>query len=192
MSDGSDGSEKDSEEEEEEEEEGEEETGSSSVATWDPKNSHASYYTFDKKKRIATYTCGSSSWYGTAVGKKTNQFSLKLGSSCTYFMFGFADASKINKSASNYSSGGHYYYPSGSCLYGVGSVGSFQGLDNNQGSIYGMKYDSKKGEISIYKEGKLVGVAFKGIKKIKNLGPALDAYYQNSTYEFVKGKFSKK
>jgi len=145
-----------------------------------------------KKKRIATYTSSSSYWYGTAVGKKSNQFSIKLGQSCTYFMIGLVDASKVNKSAANYSSVGHFYYPSGSSLYGVGSIGSFQSMDCNQGSVYGFKYDPKKGEIGIYKEGKLVGVAFKGIKKVKNLCPAIDAYYQNSTYEFVKGKFNKK
>jgi len=49
MSDDESGSEKDSEEEEEEEEE--EEGSSSSSAVWDPKNSHASYYTYDKKKK---------------------------------------------------------------------------------------------------------------------------------------------
>jgi len=45
----------------------------------------------------------------------------------------------------------------------------------------------KKGEISIYKGGQLMGIAFKGIKKLK-LNPVVDAYYQNSTYEFVKAK----
>jgi len=37
-----------------------------------------------------------------------------------------------------------------------------------------------------------MGVAFKGIKGLKTLCPAVEGYYQNSTYEFVKPKFSKK
>jgi hypothetical protein len=34
-----------------------------------------------------------------------------------------------------------------------------------------------------------LGVGFKGIKGQKGLCPVVDAYYQNSTYEFVKSKF---
>jgi len=103
-------------------------------------------------------------------------------------MMGFADPSKLNKGAANYSNGGHYYYPSGSSLYGVGSVGSFQAGDCNSGTIYSLKYDSKKGEISIYKNASLMGIAFKNIKKLK-LHPVIDAYYSNSAYELVKPKF---
>jgi len=47
----------------------------------------------------------------------------------------------------------------------------------------------KKGEITIYQNGKAMGVAFKGIKGLKGLCPVVDAYYVNSTYEFVKSKF---
>jgi hypothetical protein len=31
-----------------------------------------------------------------------------------HLKLGFADPSKLNKNSSNYSNGGHYYYPSGS------------------------------------------------------------------------------
>jgi len=189
---GSDKSDKDSEEEEEEED-GEGDGGSSSVGTWDPKASHASYYTFDKKKKLCTYSYSSSSWYGTAVGKKSNTYSIKLGNQATYFMAGFADPSKLNKSSANYSSNvGHYYYPSGNTLYGIGSTGSISGGDCNQGTIYGFKYDKKKGTITIFKNGIFFYVGWQNLKGIKGFAPVLDAYYSNSTYEFVKGKYKKK
>jgi len=190
MSDDESGSEKDSEEEEEEEEE---EEGSSSTAVWDPKNSHASYYTYDKKKKTATYSYTGNYWCGTVVGKKNSKFAIKLGGNAMYCMVGLADPSKLNKSSYNYSSNnGHFYYPSGSSLYGSGSVGGFQSGDCNAGTVYGFNYDKKKGEIKVYKNGTLMGIAFKGIKGLKTLCPAVEGYYQNSTYEFVKPKFSKK
>jgi len=130
-------------------------------------------------------------WY-CCWKKKSNQYSLKLGNNCSNFMFGFGDPSKLSKTSANYSGGqGFYWYPSGNTLYGTGSTGSLSGGDCNQGTVYGMKYDPKKGEISIYKAGKLVQVGWKGIKKLKNLCPVLDAYNQNSTYEFCKGKYKK-
>jgi hypothetical protein len=47
----------------------EEEDSGSSVSKWDKKLS-STYYSFSNKDRTCTYTHSSSSWYGTAVGKK--------------------------------------------------------------------------------------------------------------------------
>jgi len=184
-SDSKDDSEKSDKSSDKSSDESEEEGGS--ITKWDKKLS-SSYYTFSNNDRTCTYTYSSSSWYGTCVAKKSDKYGLKLGASATYIMMGFAEPSKLNKNISNYSNGGHYYYPSGSSLYGIGSVGSFQSGDCNQGTIYSFKYDKKKGEISIYKNGSIMGIAFKNIKKLK-LQPVIDAYYGSSTYELVKPKF---
>jgi len=188
-SDKSDGSDKSEEEEGEEGEESDD--GGSSAKNWDPKNSHASYYTFDKKKKIATYSYTGNYWAATLVSKQTKKYSIKLGNQCGYFMFGMAETSKLNKNSCNYSTNGYYFYPNGNCLYGIGKTNNIpNGCDTNSGTIYGVFHNRSKGDIIFYKNGKQISVAFQGIKKLKLCG-VVDAYYNSSSYELINGKYKK-
>jgi len=137
------GSDKDSEASDEEEKEEDEDEAGGECKAWDKKLSNQTYYTYQNKDKQITYS-GNTNWLGTAIGKKSSKYSLKMGTNCTYCMLGMADPKKINKSASNYNGGGHFYYPSGSSLYGTGNIGSFQSSDINSGTVYGFAYDSKK------------------------------------------------
>jgi len=53
-----------------------------------------------------------------------------------------------------------------------------------------MKYDKKKGELSVYKDGKLIGVCFNGLKKA-DISPCCDFSEPQSKIEIVKGKYKK-
>jgi len=83
-------------------------------------------------------------------------------------MVGFAPKT-INLSISNYSSNGYYFYVYNGSLYGTGTSGGtgFASGGDSQGTEYGFQYNGKKGEITIWKNGQKLGIAFKNIKKIK-------------------------
>jgi len=105
-------------------------------------------------------------------------------------MIGFAPKN-INKAGDNYASCGYYIYNSSGGLYsqnGDSDKGYGSG-DENQGTIWGTKWDKKKGTISYNKGGqKNMGVAFTGIKKLQLL-PAIDFCTNGSSIEFVKLKW---
>jgi hypothetical protein len=102
-------------------------------------------------------------------------------------MIGFSKS--ITKNQANYNKDGYYFYPYNGTLYGIGLSGaSFTTGDQTIGTIYGFKYNKSKGEITIYKNGTLLGVAVKDIKNL-TLYPAVDFYTQNSQVEFVKPNF---
>jgi len=184
------GSDDSSNSEEEEEEEVDEDDNENSIK-WDPKFT-SQYYTFDKKKKIGTYTYTGNYWAGTLCSTKTKKYSIKLGSQCSYLMFGMAQSSNLNKTTCNYTSGGFYMYPNGNCYYGTGKTNNIiYGSDTQIGTIYGVDYNRKKGDIKFYKNGVFAAIGFSGNKNLK-LCAVVDAYYNNSSYELVKGKYKKK
>jgi len=97
----------------------------------------------------------------------------------------------INKSGNNYTSCGFYLYITSGTLYSEkgDSDKSYGNGDENQGTVWGVKWDKNKGTISYNKNGeKSFGVAFTGLKKLALL-PAFDFCTNGSEIEFVKGKF---
>jgi hypothetical protein len=59
------------------------------------------------------------------------------------------------------------------------------------GSVYGVVYNKKKGEISYYYNGESIGTAYTGINKKVDLYPAIDFTTASSEVEFIKPKFKK-
>jgi len=148
--------------------------------------------TYQKAHKIALYT-GSSGWNGTALGKKAKKYSIKILGECQSLMYGFAPKT-INKAGNNYTTCGYYFYLYNGCSYGQnGKNGdSFSSEYGNAiDTIYGAIYNSKKGFIEIYKNGKLLGKPHENIKGKKGLLPAFDFYEPNSKIQFVTGKFKK-
>jgi hypothetical protein len=100
---------------------------------------------------------------------------------------------KINPSTSNYNVCGYYLYTGDGKLYGQGGISSkaLQNSLNNykDNDIVGVKYDKKKGTISFYLNGKLMGVGFTDIKGLK-LYASLDSSGVSKS-QLVKGKFKK-
>jgi len=104
-------------------------------------------------------------------------------------MVGFAPKT-INKNGSNYNQCGYYFYLSNGYKYAQGGICQqfSNGSHYQQNSIIGMKYNRKKGEISVYKDKQNLGVAFSSLKKL-DLFPSLDFNTNNASIEFVKPKF---
>jgi hypothetical protein len=106
---------------------------------------------FSKKNKVATYNADD--WQGTALGTKATQYAIKLlNSQCQYLMIGFAPKN-INKGGNNYSSCGYYLYITSGTLYsqnGDSDKGYGSG-DENQGTVWGVKWDKKKGTLSYNK-----------------------------------------
>jgi len=159
-----------------------------SIPKFEPKLS-SSTITFSKKNLIAKYN--GDGWQGTALGKKSTKFFIKLNNSqCNYLMIGMAPKN-INKSGDNYSSCGFYFYITNGSLYSQNgdSDKSYTSGDESQGIIYGVKWDKNKGTISYNKNGqKSFGIAFSNLKKMELL-PAFDFDTNGSEIQFVKGKF---
>jgi len=107
-------------------------------------------------------------------------------------MMGFSPKD-INKSSSNYTTKGYYFYLNGGTLYSQkgDSCRSFYSNSSSNNDVYGAVYDKKKGTITFYKSGASIGVAFTDLKKL-DLYPAFDFYDFGSTAELIKGKYKKK
>jgi hypothetical protein len=104
---------------------------------------------------------------------------------------GFGDKI-INKTSSNYTSHGYFFYLNGGTLYSKSgdSSKSYVSNSSNNGDIYGAVFDKKKGEIKFYKGGKSLGVAYQNLKKL-DLYPVLDFYNTGSSVQVVTGKYKK-
>jgi len=127
-------------------------------------------FKFSKKNKIATFN--SSGWTGTAIGvKKVEKYAIKLlSSNCNGCMVGFAPKN-INKNGNNYNQVGYYFYLSNGYKYSQGNVCQIfiGGSHGQQGTVIGMKYNKKKGEIYLYKEKKQYGNNLEWNKKYVTL-----------------------
>jgi len=97
----------------------------------------------------------------------------------------------INKSGNNYTSCGYYFYITSGTLYSQNgdSDKSYGSGNENQGAIYGVKWDKNKGTISYNVNGqKNFGVAFTGLKKLQLL-PCIDFCTNGSEISFEKCKW---
>jgi hypothetical protein len=56
--------------------------------------------------------------------------------------------------------------------------------------VYGLKFDKKKGEITIYKDKTSIGIAYTGLKKLE-LFPTIDFSTNGCEVQLVKPKFKK-
>jgi hypothetical protein len=55
---------------------------------------------------------------------------------------------------------------------------------------YGAYFNQKKGTISFYRNGSLLGIAFENIKDINlKLVPVVDCYEDNAKFQFIKPNF---
>jgi len=98
---------------------------------------------------------------------------------------------KIN--GNNYSNCGFYIYLPSSHKYSqkgdshtVYSNGSIA-----QGTVYSIKFDKKKGEITYFLNGATMGLAYSGLDKKLDLYPAFDFCTSGGEVELVKPKFKK-
>jgi len=127
--------------------------------------------------------------------KKADKFAVKLGNNASTIMIGFARLD-VNVNQSNYTVNGWYLYTSNGTIYSQDgdSNRSFTSTDYNAGTIYGFKYDKKKGTITIFKTEKSLGVAVtlkdKSVAK-KGLLPCMNFCNQNSVLELIKFKGKK-
>lgn len=157
-------------------------------STFNPKASSSSIK-FSKKNKVATYN--SSDWNGTAIGiKKAEKYAIKLlTSNCNGLMVGYAPKN-INKNGNNYNQVGYYFYLSNGYKYSQGNVCQIfvGGSHGQQGTVIGMKYNKKKGEITLFKEKNNQGVIWSGIKNL-SLFPCIDFSTNAASIELVKPKF---
>jgi len=124
--------------------------------------------------------------------KKADKYAIKLGSNCVSIMVGFARLD-VNVNQSNYSVNGWYLHLNDGTLYSQDgdSNRQFTSADYNAGTIYGFKYDKKKGTITIFRGGKSLGLAYtlkdKNVAK-KGILPCLNFCNQGSIVELIKFK----
>jgi len=179
-------SEKESEESEEEEEE---EEGGSSPIKFNLKG-NVTTLNYDKKKKTFVYS--GSGWKATLMGaKKYSKYAIKNITNCNAMMVGFAPKT-AKLTGNNYTNCGYYFYPYNGTKYSqLGSGVSFvSGCYNQNNNIISLKYDKKKGDITVYVSGKNLGVAYTGLKKLE-LFPCIDFCTANSQIQVVKFKAKK-
>jgi len=152
---GSDKSDKSSETEEEEDDEDED----GGIPHFD-KKMHGNNLVIDKKnKRKIKYN--GSGWQGSALGSIKNcpKWAAKLVNGLNnYLMLGMAPKT-INLQGDNYSKCGYYIYlPTCTKYSGKGDSNTGYGSGSiNQGTIYSVKFDKKKMEITFFFEWKING-----------------------------------
>jgi hypothetical protein len=203
-SDDSDDSDKSSEESEEEEEEGEE----GGIPKWLPKKS-GDFIKYSKKNRMILFQATSDNWGSSVVGSFTDKFAVKLLQGGKSVHIGFCPQT-INPKVKNKTKYRTHLIiqdvvgvsfrqvrkiiKQGGTLYSQDGVSgkSYTSSDVNQNTVYGVKWNKKKGQIFFIRNGENLGLAFDNVKSKKPLHPYLIPYNQNSTYELVKYKEKKK
>jgi hypothetical protein len=90
-----------------------------------------------------------------------------------------------NKSGSNYSNQGYFFYCANGYTYSKGTNVYFTSGGYSNGTVYDFEYNKQQKEIVLYRNGSKLGVPFKNVDTSEKLYPAFEFYDNNSTIEII-------
>jgi hypothetical protein len=123
-------------------------------------------------------------WNAAALANQTAKFSVKIIKGGN-MMIGLAPKS-INLEGSNYNTCGWYLYTSVGSLYswkGEWNIPYVGEVCDKEGTIVGVEWKKKKGELYFWINGKCMGLAFSGV--LGDLYPAFDFFSSQVEIELL-------